>query len=259
MPKIEQLALTAPTNLKEAIGKINSEDPTPLVTELKDGILGFAEAMFGRIDRDQIYAQKFLRDAKGRGAHFDVYNNFINETHPAIGVYNLTGHALLRAFVLRRKLQEYYDETYPEPTDAAFEARREISSLALSEAGITVMEARIRPGVGMVFPQFRDGRHLVHEVVPMRPGTTDRLPSFETSQGGSFIKLVVPKNGETANIDFRSRGYTPLSQFIEEQLSGVSYEERDRITPVPKEPSAPPLRRGTFSRPAVAKRSCNFD
>lgn len=228
MLRIEELQpITQPSELAVAIGGLDPQAPKPLLTQLGGGVLRFSEAVFPDIDRDRVYAQKFIREFTGKGAHFDVYNDFVDEEHPLIGVYNLTGHAVLRAVALSQDLQEYYDKQYPHPTDEAFERRKQVGDLTLSEPGITVMEGKIEPGIGMIFPQFRLGRHLVHDVVPTK------------SEVGSFIKLAVPKNESTATKELKSRGYEPFSQFVEEQCRYPAVPKRripTSVTTTPRQP-----------------------
>lgn len=262
MSQIEQLQpITQPSELTKAIGGLDPQAPKPLVTQLGRGVLGFREATFPDIDYDRVYAQKFKREPNGRGPHFDVYNTLIDEDHPVIGVYNLTGDAVLRAVALSQKLQEYYDAMYPEPTDEAFEQRRGLSSLALGESGITVMEGKIKPAMGMIFPQFAQGRHLVHDVVPAKSEGKMLPLGVDANHVGSFVKFAVPKDKLTAKEDFESRGYVPFSQFVEEQLAGVSYEERNGHTPAPEERVPFPTSSILLSRrPApMPRRSCNLD
>lgn len=263
MPQIEQLRpIPQPSELSEAMERLDPQAPKPLLTQLDGGILGFREAIFPDIDYDKVYAQKFLREPKGRGAHFDVYNTFVDQKYPFVGVYNLTGNAVLRAVVLSKKLQEYYDAKYPDATDEAFAQRRTLSSLALSESGIIVMEGEIKPASGIVFPQFAGGRHLVHDIVPIKPKNRSPLVSNADS-AGSFVKFAVPKDKLTAKNDFISRGYLPFSKFIEEQLAGVSYNENDDRSdihiPIRQHQMHDPGPSISFFPASMPKRRCNLD
>lgn len=89
------------------------------------------------------------------------------------------------------------------------------------------MEGIIKPATGVLFPQFPGGRHLVHDIVPTQTEVAE-VASF----AGSFVKLVVPRDEQTVEEDFITRGYLPFDKFIEAQLSSGSLAERIEQTPV---------------------------
>ena len=103
-----------------------------LLCEFGGGILDFIAAAFPNLGAHVVFAQHFSRDPRGRGAHFDVYGELLDEAFPWVAVFNIAGDAALSTFVLPQDLARRYLLEHPVPSDAAFEARRQVAAEALA-------------------------------------------------------------------------------------------------------------------------------
>jgi hypothetical protein len=212
------------------------DNPKPLLVQAVK-LLAFAQAAFPDTDTDKIYAQKNEREPEGRGAHFDVYQGIIEESHPWIAVFNLAGSAAIRTTTLSPALSQSYFDIFPEPTDEAFEARRHFSAIALSTPGAEISGGTLEADTGLILPQRVGGPHIVHDIVPITK-----------SNPGRYIKMAVP-NGKKSSQERMMRGkYLPLDQLVTEQLGGN-----------PEVKTIPTTNRTRQLPPTLHRSDCNLD
>jgi len=234
------------TNRSELTAHVNQEDKdsfdNAVLCELGGGLLRFTEATFLGVDPDRIYAQPNEREPEGRGPHFDVYANYVDQEHRWIGIYNLAGRTTVKTTVLAPELADIYFKTFPEPTDVAFEARRHFAEIALATPMAKIYTGRLDPGVGLLLPQRAEGPHIIHDIIP-----------DDIQDPGKFIKLVVPSGEKEAMKKMSDGGYKPVDQLISEGLGAVP------------RPTAPPTR-AKLRPPAIStrrrefgRRPCNLD
>lgn len=240
MAEILPLNIVAqPAELAEAVQAIRAEDePHAFMCELGGGLLRFANAAFPGAGEAKVFAQPNEREPEGRGAHFDVYADFIEEAYPWIGIFNLVGRATVKTTVLAPGLADNYFASFPDPTDEAFEARRHYSSIALAASNAKVYEGIFQAGTGLVLPQRKQGPHIVHDVIP-NDGTVP----------GGYIKLVVPSTTEEAQSRMKSGGYKPLDELVTKAAAGLVTDATSSRARVP--------RRTVPSR--STRRNCNLD
>jgi len=213
-------------------------NPGPLLVRAS-GLIAFAEAAFPDTPPSNIYAQMNDREPKGRGAHFDVYQGFIDENREWIAIFNLAGEAALRTAVLSPELSQIYFDTFPEPTDEAFEARRNFSAIALATPGAEISEGELRAGTGLILPQRANGPHIVHDIVPK----SDETP-------GHYVKMAVPNDKEASKQRMISGNYQPLDDLVTEHLGGSK--------PIPAAQKPIPSVRERHER-TWPSRHCNLD
>jgi hypothetical protein len=63
--------------------------------ELGSSVLGFGSAAFVGVATRDLYAQQVPRAPDGRGAHFDVYADLVDQSFPWGAVFNLAGDAVV--------------------------------------------------------------------------------------------------------------------------------------------------------------------
>jgi hypothetical protein len=212
------LEISQPELLTEQVLTIRDprQEQRTIISEIGGGVLRFSNAIFPEIDRDQVYYQSSDREAYGRGAHFDVYQNFIHQAFPWIGIFNLSGSSELTILDLPEDLAESYKQRYPNPNDVAFYARRQFSEIALTSPGARPVRGTINPGTGLVIPQRHNGPHVIHDVVPL-----------DTSNPGKFVKLVIPSGEEAAKKRLRIGGYEPLDEALTKAFGGTIDDSHD--------------------------------
>lgn len=202
----DQEQLTAVTSLR-----VSGEGSRAMLCELGGGILRFSDMIFPGAGQDAIMAQKFEREAEGKGAHFDVYGTLLSADYPWLAVYNLGGTATIRTVTLPEDLAAIYDKTYPEPTDTAYEARRHFAGIAFTVPDAAVSTGVLRPRTGLVLPQRVDGPHIVHEVTP-----------FRADVAGEFVKMMVPSSDDEAKATLAGLGYVSLDELVTRGLDSVA-------------------------------------
>lgn len=164
----------------EEVLKIRDGAPDePLLISTGGDFIEFTEAAFPGVPTSQLAARFTRRSPNGSGAHFDVYEQFLSPDFPWLGVFNLSGHAALKAATLPAELNRDYRERFPEPTDAAHRARRHYSQIAL-DGGEDIYTYQLIDRTGIVIPQLKGNLPVVHEVSPV-----------EASRPGAFIKVAV--------------------------------------------------------------------
>lgn len=175
-------------------------------------ILSFAESAFPEDSIQDIYAQKFQREHGGRGAHFDVYGEYLKR--PYLATYNLEDAAKIKWLDLPIELTRDYFSSYPEPTDAAKDARRHYSAIALGRPDAIIAEDEIEPKDGFIIPQYD------HKLIEVPPTIHDIRPKGHNP--GSFVKLVVPKNETVIDQVLAPRGYMRLGELATNALVKLS-------------------------------------
>jgi hypothetical protein len=181
----------------------------PFLSELGGGVLRFAGVVFPGVSVDNIFAEHSDREPGGRGPHFDIHGFSLEPDFPWLGVFNLFGEAEIRTAHLPKSLSNAYAELFPEPEDAAYAARRHFGALALSAQGADVLTGTLHANTGIIIPQFKDGPHVVHEVIPKNSG-----------KPGEIIKMFVPSQDKKVIDDVRDMGYIPLDELTTEGLGG---------------------------------------
>ncbi|HVV25901.1 MAG TPA: hypothetical protein VHC21_02620 [Candidatus Saccharimonadales bacterium] len=174
------------------------------LAQLGRGAVRFAEATFpGASSVDQIYAQFNERESEGRGPHFDIYNEGLDENYPWLGVYNLAGTCEVAAATLPDDMAKQYAELYPEPNEAAHAARRHYGALVLGADTSRVGTGTLEPDMGLILPQRPQGPHIIHEVVPKN-----------AADPGAFIKMIVPKKDEENLELIGEQGFMLLDELL---------------------------------------------
>jgi hypothetical protein len=174
-----------------------------LLCELGGGVLDFVSAAFPSRGERCVLAQRFYREPLGRGAHFDVYGQLLDEEFPWVAVFNVVGDAQVSAFPLPENLARRYAQAHPRPTDEAFETRRILAAEALADPVVTLSQGALYRHSGLIIPQLKVGPHWVHQVVPLNP-----------LKSGQFIKLLVPASHEGAHKLLAENGYAPLDELL---------------------------------------------
>jgi len=193
-------SLVSREQLSERLSNLRvGSNPKVLLCELGGGILKFVSAAFPNRGERCVLAQHFSREPEGRGAHFDVYGELLEEEFPWVAVFNVVGDAEVSAFPLPENLARRYGQAHPMPSDDAFEARRILAAEALADPVVTVSKGALYRHSGLIIPQLKVGPHWVHQVVPLNPQSP-----------GQFIKLLVPANDEGAHKLLAENGYAPL-------------------------------------------------
>ena len=197
------------------------------LAQLGRGTIRFAAAAFPNVSIDQVYAQFNERESEGRGPHFDIYNEGLDDNYPWLGVYNLAGACAVSAAKLPDDMAKQYAELYPEPNEAAHTARRHYGALVLGAETSRVGTGTLEPDMGLVLPQRSEGPHIIHEIVPKDP-----------ADPGSFIKMIVPRN-DTDNLELLGeQGFVLLDELLTGGLEPEEEVEGD-LEPVLPLPSAP--------------------
>ncbi len=212
MTKAEIPIVTTHSQLSEEVISIRTNDQAgAFITEISGGILKFAEAAFPEIDRDKIYAQPNEREPEGRGPHFDVYGTLLDKNFPWLAVYNIAGLAVMNVTELPEDLAKSYFIRYPEPTDEAFEARRDFSSIAFKtpDSKHKILTGTLKPDSGFVLPQKIDGPHIIHDIIPK-----------DQREPGRFIKLVIPSISKATHKRMKDGGYEPLDELMTKVIKG---------------------------------------
>ncbi|MGC1177420.1 MAG: hypothetical protein WA843_05100 [Candidatus Saccharimonadales bacterium] len=185
-----------------------------LVAQLGKGVLRFAEAVFAEQGNPgsmpEIYAEIHQRSAEGRGPHFDVYDSDFILDLPFVAVYNLAGRVSLKAALLPNDLHESYRTNFPELNEEAYKARREYSSIALRMPTTQIHTAILEPDMGIVIAQHRSETPIVHDVTPI-----------DSTNPGSFIKLIAPGTSAKAHEVLGKTRYKPLDEVMTTSLALV--------------------------------------
>jgi hypothetical protein len=185
--------------------------PAVLSCELGGGILDFVSGAFPNRGERCVLAQHFSREPEGRGAHFDVYGELLDEEFPWVAVFNVVGDAEVSAFPLPKNLARRYEQAHCRPTDEAFEERRVLAAEALADTTVTLSKGALYRHGGLIIPQFRAGPHWVHQVIPLNP-----------LESGQFIKLLIPATDERAHKLLADNGYAPLDGLLTAALDLAS-------------------------------------
>lgn len=232
--------------LSTYVKSLNQDDNAQAVLcELGGGLLKFAEAAFPDADNSDIYAQHNEREPEGRGAHFDVYGDYVKKEYQWIGIFNLAGKAAVSTLVLPPELASSYFVSFPEPDDNAFEARRHYSAIALMTPGAKILTGRFNPATGLVLPQRKHGPHIIHDVVPS-----------DKDNPGKFVKLVVPSNSKDAKDKIKSGAYEPLDEFVTRSLGGELPRTEEAIQAISETRIRVPVGRQVR---LPQRRRCNLD
>jgi hypothetical protein len=178
-------------------------DQAVALSELGSGLLNFASAAFPGAEVHQIYAKHYQREPQGRGAHFDVYGNTVHSDYPWLAVYNLSGKAAVSVAILPEDLAKSYNKRFPEPTEEAFGARRNYSSIALASEEVETYTGTLDKDTGMVILQRPGGPHVIHDVVPENPDNP-----------GQFVKLARPADLQTAQDKIEQDGMVSLDELV---------------------------------------------
>jgi hypothetical protein len=176
----------------EDVGAITSrleswrQDPElgeAMLVDIGGGLLRFSGVIFPDVDRDSIFAQRYDREAKGTGPHFDLHGQLVDPHYPWIGVYNLSGNNDLRAVRMPKTLFKAYNETYPVADEAAFKARRHFGALVLESPELDIATGGFEFNTGLILPQTADGPQIVHEIKPV-----------DKDNPGKFVKLTTARS-----------------------------------------------------------------
>lgn len=203
-----------------------SQEPV-VIAEMSGNLGEFIDAAFPERHLGQLVGQLYDREPGGRGAHFDVYIHAINRDYfPYIALFNLSGHVAVKATTLDEELANIYHADFPDPRDsAAYEARRNISKVALQRPSAKIYEGELAPGEGLIIPQ-REGRHVIHDIIPDDP-----------ENPGRYLKIVAPGKTTEAGEILRSVGYRPLDQLIVKTLVAIeNIPSTDEASALPKKP-----------------------
>ncbi len=219
-------SMTEPTELTAEIDLIGKEGQGDFrVSEIHGGVLNFSETIFKGVPLDSVYAQEGHREAQGKGPHFDLSGDFLDEQYPILGVYNLSGFSILRLATMPDQLAKAYFDTYPELNEAAYEARRQFGAIVLNAPNIQSFEGNFTPGMALVIPQLKnhEGPHVVHEIIPTGHGNTF----------GKYVKLAVPDyESDTAVEMLKNDGFIPLDELVTSRLTGEDEANDSIVRPV---------------------------
>lgn len=196
------------------------------------GLLQFVQYAFGN-NPSRLYGQIVTREPEGKGPHFDVYQDILDDDFPYIGIFNLTGSADLRVTVLSFELAKAYRGAFPKPTPEALEARKLFGQLAFAASDIEVAKVRIQPDYGIIIPQ-RD-KHYVHDIKPVFP-----------SSGGKYVKLVMINSEDEAEDAIRDAGYEQFDELVTNTLAAEPIvitlpAKPNKIGPFTPQPAPYPL------------------
>jgi hypothetical protein len=159
-----------------------------------------------------LYGQVFVREPQGRGAHFDVYDKFLDPQFPWVALFNLAGDATVSTIRLPDELAKHYALTHPEASDEAYTERRRLAKEALEQPNVHPEEGLLLAGNGLVIPQQSSGPEWVHHIVPMLP----QCP-------GRFVKFLVSRY--QADTHLLDRGYVPVNSLLRRALLALPVED----------------------------------
>jgi hypothetical protein len=196
-----------------------------LLCELGSHILRFGSAAFPNLGSRTLLAQHFVRERSGRGAHFDVYGELLDEEFPWVALFNISGDAYVSTFQLPEALTRRYFHEHPAPSDEAFDARRRIAAEALGDPAVKPDGGVLYRHAGLIIPQLRAGPHCAHDVVPLTPDNP-----------GQFVKLLVAAPTSRAQKQLTDAGYGSLDAVVTAALDR-------RPSAFPSSPEGLPQRR----------------
>ncbi len=198
------------TDTKKAAAEIiklrGERPPLAIVCSFPGHLLHFAGIAFPGKETREIFAKKSARQPEGKGAHFDMYGNLVDEEFPWLGVYNLAGHTNLTVAKLPDDLAANYNGTFPDLTEEAHVARRHYSAIALAAPGVETHVGAFNPNMGVLLPQRPRGPHVIHDIVPV-----------SAHDAGAYIKLVAPATNRSADI-LHADGYETLDVLVTKSL-----------------------------------------
>jgi hypothetical protein len=242
MLKVAETMAELKNSVEVAAGLGKSIEVPPVLVDIDGGLLHFVGAAFAGLGAVSLHAEKYDREPEGRGAHFDVYDDYLSVNYPWLAVYNLAGTSAVRATVLEHELELNYNRLFPEPNDAAYAARRNYAAIAFANPEAKIYQATLTPGMGMILMQHAGVQSIVHEVVPKN-----------SAKPGSFMKLVNSRFDEQRVPIIESHGMKPLDEVLTQALIAA---EQPVHTSAPATNAA--ARSGVLtSRPP--RRSCNLD
>jgi hypothetical protein len=208
--------LTTGEQLSERLSVLRRRRSTEVVLcELGGGVLNFVAAAFPGLERRCVFAQHFRRETLGRGAHFDVYGELLDDEFPWVAVFNVAGDAEISAFPLPEILARRYRQEHSATSDEAFEARRRIATEALKDFPVHLSRGVLYRHRGLIIPQLKAGPHWVHHIVPVNPDTP-----------GQFVKLLIPSNDEGTVKQLGDKGYAPLDGVLTAALEALPEHRR---------------------------------
>jgi hypothetical protein len=187
------------------------EEQGPVIWELHTGFLEFLKSVFPRGENSRVYGQVFIREPKGRGAHFDVYDNLLHPNYPWVALFNLAGDAVVSVCRLPDQLAKRYALAHPEASDEAYAERRRIADEALADSSARPEKGMLLPGCGLIIPQQLSGPKWIHDVVPLRE-----------ENPGRFVKFVVARERNASYL--LDRGYAPIDGLLTHSLLNAPTE-----------------------------------
>jgi hypothetical protein len=176
----------------------------PVIWELHTGLLAFLRSVFAEVQNSTLFGQVFTREPKGRGAHFDVYDDLLDADFPWVALFNLAGDAVVSVHRLPDSLAERYALAHPKASDEAYAERRRIADELLADSTVHPEKGILLSGCGLIIPQQRSGPDWVHNIVPLH----EQNP-------GRFVKFAVV---EADSSPLRDRGYAPLDDLLRQAL-----------------------------------------
>lgn len=204
-----EFTLTATANEAEVIKVLDrirrGHDQGPVTWELRTGIVGFLNSVFPGGQGLPLYGQVFVREPRGRGAHFDIYDDHLHADFPWVALFNLAGDAVVSVCRLPESLAERYALAYPEPSVAASAERRRLADEAFAAGPVQPEKGMLLAGSGLIIPQQSYGPEWVHNVVPLH-----------AQNPGRFIKLIVGREGSARHLE--RQGYSPVDALIAHAL-----------------------------------------
>jgi len=202
--RLEPLATEA--ELESALNRIREgQEQGPVIWGLQSGLLSFLDTVFPNYRSLHLYGQVFLREPKGRGAHYDVYDEVLHPEYPWVAVFNLDGDAVVTVARLSDEWSEHYASTHPVPTDAAYVERRRLADESLRRSNAQSEKGLLLRRSGLIIPQQRAGPDWIHDVVPIKE-----------ENPGRFVKFAVAKEQQAEF--FTERGYDALGTLLTEAL-----------------------------------------
>jgi hypothetical protein len=187
------------------------EDQGPVIWELQTGLLEFLKSVFPKSANSSLYGQVFNREPRGRGAHFDVYDELLHANYPWVALFNLAGEAVVSTCRLPDHLAKRYALAHPESSDEAYAERRRIAAEAAADPSVRPDKGMLLPGCGLIIPQQLSGPKWLHDVVPMHE-----------ENPGRFVKFVVAS--ERNAVDLLDRGYAPIDGLFTHSLLNAPTE-----------------------------------
>lgn len=176
----------------------------PLIWDLTTGLLGFLTSVFPQVQISTLYGQVFTREPKGRGAHFDVYDNLLQADFPWVALFNLAGDAVVSVCRLPDHLAERYALAHPEASDEAYVERRRLAEEVFADSSIQPQKGILLAGRGLLIPQLRNGPEWIHSIVPLNE-----------ENPGRFVKFAVVEGDGSP---LQDRGYASLDELLRQAL-----------------------------------------